>query len=300
MQEENKNLLIILQLLWSHKIKLLLIVIVSAIASVALALYLPDRYKAVTVVAPVEKDSGSTLTGFGDNISSLAGLTGVSGGTVAEIDIVLETLQSRKFVLDFIDRHDIMLPLMAGYRWDPKTDELIYDSSIYNTEQKKWTFKHYGVPPQEYVYDEFIDKLSVVTDVTTGIIKISFESPSPKLAQEWVDWLIRDVNEFQRLKDIEKSDASIKYLQEQIALTTITEVRNIFYELIKEQHKIRLLANTREEYSLSIIDPASVPDIKSGPNRLLIVILGVFTGFFFGFLMIYSVHLFINRNSSDL
>lgn len=290
MQENSKNLLIAIELFWKHKIKLLIVTIVSAALSVLLALYLPNQYQAVVVVAPVKDDSQSQMPGLSSSIASLAGI-GSTTGTVAKVDIVLETLQSKNFILDFIKRHNIKIPLMAGYRWDPANNKLKLDDAVYNIEEEKWTFRSYGIPPQEYVYEKFMSHLTVLTDVKTGIIKLSFQFLSPTLARQWIMWIVEDINEFQRLKDIEKSDLSIHYLQTQIAQTNIMEVQNIFFDLIKEQHKVRLLANTRDEYVLSVIDPAVVPDIKAGPKRTLIVIIGIFLGFFFGFFGIYVRYL---------
>ncbi len=294
MQKNNNNLLVVVELFWANKIKLLIVTLVSTALAIALALYLPNQYQAVVVVAPAEDNSGAqtAMSGLSDSLASMAGVS-ISSETVSKIDIVLETLQSKKFILDFVDRHKIKIPLMAGYRWNEANDVLELDVDIYNPETEKWTFRSFGVPPQEFVYDEFMSHLTVLTDVQTGIIKITFQSPSPILAQKWVMWLIEDINESQRIKDIEKSDLSIQYLQTQIEQTNIVEVKNVFFDLIREQHSIRLLTNTRDEYALTVIDPALVPDIKASPKRALIVIIGTFLGFFCGFLVIYARHLYL-------
>lgn len=296
-QDNTRNLLLILDLFWDNKLKLLLITVIAGALSVALALYLPDQYQAEVVVSPAEDLSSSQISGVGDSLASLAGVD-VSKQAVSKIDIILETLQSKSFVLDFVDRHNIKLPLMAGYKWDKTTNELTLDGDIYDEVENKWTFKSYGIPPQEYVYKEFMDHFSVLTDAKTGIIKVTFEFPSPVLAQQWLTWIVVDINEHQRVKDVEKSDRSIQYLQEQIQNTDIVEVRNIFFDLIQEQHKTKLLANTRDEYALAIIDPAVVPDIKSGPIRPLIVLIGVFLGFFTGMTAIYFRHLYLESKGA--
>lgn len=296
-QDNTRNLLLILDLFWDNKLKLILITVITGAFSVVLALYLPDQYQAEVVISPAEDFSSSQLSGVGDSLASLAGVD-VSKQAVNKIDIVLETLQSKRFVLDFVDRHDIKLPLMAGYSWDKNTDDLLLDADIYDEIENKWTFKSYGIPPQEYVYKEFMDHFSVLTDAKTGIIKLTFEFPSPTLAQQWLSWIVVDINEHQRMKDVEKSDRSIQYLQEQIQNTDIVEIRNIFFDLIQEQHKTKLLANTRDEYALAIIDPAVIPDIKSGPIRPLIVIIGVFLGFFTGMITIYFRHLYLENKGA--
>ena len=52
----------------------------------------------------------------------------------------------------------------------------------------------------------------------------------------------------------------------------------MLYQLIEEQTKTVMFANVREQYVLKTIDPALVPELKSGPKRAFICVLGMLLG----------------------
>jgi len=52
--------------------------------------------------------------------------------------LVLEKMKSQHFINNFISKYDILVPLMAGEKWDNKSRKLSYASGIYNVETKKW------------------------------------------------------------------------------------------------------------------------------------------------------------------
>ena len=59
-----------------------------------------------------------------------------------------------------------------------------------------------------------------------------------------------------------------------------------FYQLIEEQTKVLMLANSSKEYVLKTISPAMMPEKKSKPSRVLIVIAGGVIGGFLSVLWI--------------
>ena len=67
-------------------------------------------------------------------------------------------------------------------------------------------------------------------------------------------------------------------LNEQIEKTSITDLQQVFFNLIEEQTKVILLAKVSDEYLFKTIDPAVIPEEKTKPRRLLIVGLGLFLG----------------------
>ena len=72
------------------------------------------------------------------------------------------------------------------------------------------------------------------------------------------------------------------YSNKQIESTSLADVQNIFFRLIEEQTKTVMLANVSDEYLLTTLDPAVAPEMRSRPNRRLIVILGMMLGIFVG------------------
>ncbi|MEZ5757435.1 MAG: Wzz/FepE/Etk N-terminal domain-containing protein [Emcibacteraceae bacterium] len=286
MKDVRMNLFDLIKLFWAGKLTIIISALVGCLLAFCIILLLPNKYQSTVVVAPTDNND-SQRSSINDSIASITGVT-ASPGSVMEIDLVLEILQSRKFILDFVERHKLKIPLMAIKGWDQRTDELIYDPDIYLLEKEEWNIaelKKNRIPTSEEVYDEFRGRLSIVTDPKTGIIEISFKSPSPKLSRQWLEMFINDINAFKRNQDIEKSDSRIKYLQTQLLETNVAEIKNIFFDLIQEELKTRLLAKTRDDYSLSIIDPATESDLPVSPNKALIFVIGLLLGSFIGLLI---------------
>jgi LPS O-antigen subunit length determinant protein (WzzB/FepE family) len=75
-------------------------------------------------------------------------------------------------------------------------------------------------------------------------------------------------------------------------------METVFYQLIEEQTKTMMLAQVKKEYMFKTIDPAQVPDEKSGPKRALIVLLGTMLGGILSVLIV-LIRYFTKSNSSD-
>jgi uncharacterized protein involved in exopolysaccharide biosynthesis len=86
------------------------------------------------------------------------------------------------------------------------------------------------------------------------------------------------VNTRLRTEAIEDAEKSIAYLGKQLPTTTSVEVQQAIYRLIETQTKQRMIANTREEYALRVIDPAVAPGERIRPRRVEVVFAGLIVG----------------------
>lgn len=55
-------------------------------------------------------------------------------------------------------------------------------------------------------------------------------------------------------------------------------MQSAFYKLIEEQTKSLMLAEVQEEFVFKTIDPSVVPEVKYGPKRSLLCLLGLLLG----------------------
>lgn len=279
--DDELNLKDLLMIFWERKITILLTVTVSSIASIFLALSLPNKYTSTVLLAPVEQPvSSSNLSQY----SSLANMAGISiPNTNSESDIGYEILKSKQFIKSFIDSRDILVPLIASKEWDWTSKELKINEKIYNLKEEKWIrkvqFPQTQKPSLSEAYDFWQKKVfSSKVDTKTGFISYSIEHHSPFYASQWANWLIDDLNNDIRNKDVQEAELAIEYLNEEAKKTNSEELKNIFYRLIQVNTEKKMLAFSREEYLYKVIDPASVSEKKSWPPRLLICIAGFFLG----------------------
>jgi LPS O-antigen subunit length determinant protein (WzzB/FepE family) len=119
---------------------------------------------------------------------------------------------------------------------------------------------------------------------------VEIEHVSPVIAQQWVGWLVNDINRAVRDQDIAEATRSIEYLKAQVANTALAELQSVFFELIQGQTEKVMLAQARPEYVFKTIDPPVVPEEKSKPQRALICMLGVVLGGIIGTFLVLARH----------
>lgn len=268
--------------IWNGKWIVSLITSVFTVAAVVYALGLPDVYKSEALLAPVSEEAGLKIPGQLGGLAALAGvnLAGLGGGDKTEL--ALEIIKSRDFLGRFIEMHNLYIPIMAAEGWNRAEDTLLIDEDIYDIKRKEWV-REVKAPfqPKPSVletHEEFLKLVSVSKDKISGMVKVSVEYYSPYMAKIWVDELTKAINAEMRQRDLIEAQRSIDYLNNQIELTTISDVRAMLFSLIEEQTKTVMLANVRDEYVFKTVDPAVVAEKKAKPARALIVVLAFLLG----------------------
>jgi uncharacterized protein involved in exopolysaccharide biosynthesis len=282
--------------LWSGKWWIGGITAIASIIAVVFALSLPSIYQSEALLAPASSSSGG-LGGLAKQYGGLASLAGISlpgGGSDDKTALGLEVMKSRRFIAEFIERHDLLVPLMASSGWDRSTGDLIIDNEIYESAAKKWVRDvsppKRPVPSLQEAYQEFEEGLSITEDKTSGFIRLSIKHYSPVVAQQWVVWLIEDINNTLREQDVTEAESSIAYLKQQVEMTLLTDLQSMFFELIQSQTETIMLAKVRQEYAFKTIDPAVVPEKKSEPKRAIICVLGTLLGGVLAVLLVLVMH----------
>ncbi|MGB0937624.1 MAG: Wzz/FepE/Etk N-terminal domain-containing protein [Colwellia sp.] len=281
-QDDEIDLAELWRAIWAGKLTIILISFVFAIGSVAFALSKPNVYKASVLLAPISAQGGAgSLVGKFGGLASMAGIN-LGGGGTDKAGLALEIIKSRLFLENFIQKHDLLVSLMASKGWDINTDTLQLNEELYDSNTKKW-LREVKPPktPEPSVWEAYMafsKLLTVSQDKTSSMVSIDMEFYSPTLAKEWLKLLVKDLNEFMRAQDQKEAQASIDYLKEQIQNIQVRTMETVFYQLIEEQTKNMMLTQVKAEYVLKTIDPAQVPEQKAGPKRALMVVLGTMLG----------------------
>jgi len=269
--------------IWQGKWIIIATTFVFAVASVFYALSLPDIYKSEALLAPASDKSSLKMPGQLGGLAALAGVNIGSGGD-DKTRLALEVIKSRVFISNFIEKYDLLVPLMAAKDWRRADDSLLIDDELYDVENQQWVrevklpFK--AKPSLLEAHMVFMKGFNIAEDTASGMVKVSIEHYSPYLAQQWVAWLIKEINDEMRSRDLSEAKNSIAYLNQQIQQTNISDMRTMLYSLIEEQTQTMMLANVRDEYVFKTVDPAVVSEIKSKPGRLLIILFSIFSGVF--------------------
>jgi hypothetical protein len=278
--------------LWRGKWIVLATTILFTIAGVLYAWSKPNIYKANVLLAPTQDEGG--VSGIGGQLGGLASLAGINigvGGGSNQTIIAKEVLRSRAFLADFIDRHNLAVPLMAVSGWNIEQGKWRYNREMYNAETGQWLLDGSGKSQQPTDWDlvkAFKEKyLSISENKETGMVTMSVKSLSPIAAQQWAQWLVEDINEHMRREDVAEAEARINYLENKLTDTNIAGMRQVFYQLIESETRTVMLANAQHEYVFKTIDPSMVPQEKSEPKRALIAILAAFFGGMLGMFTVF-------------
>lgn len=270
--------------IWQGKWLIIAITTLFAVASVVYAINQPNIYKSEALLAPAEQEGSGGLAGLAGQFGGLASLAGVNlgGGSSNKAQLAIEVLKSRQFTSDFIQKHNILPDLMAAKTWDMQTNTVVYDSEMYDAQNNKWLreveapFK--PEPSMQEAFKVFSKIISASTDKESGMVTVSVEHVSPSVAQQWVSWLIEDINKSMKERDVLEAIKSTDFLTQQLEQTRIADIRAVLYKLVEEQTKTIMFAKVRDEYVFKTIDAALVPEEKFKPKRALICVLGVLLG----------------------
>jgi uncharacterized protein involved in exopolysaccharide biosynthesis len=244
------------RLIWSNKLLIGLIGLLFAIVAGVLAFTTPPVFRAeVVIVAVRERDlNGSGISSQLGALSSLVGVSlGQAGGAGPTADAVLD---SRRLVEEFIKRNDLMSVLSLNAKPPP---------TLWLAVKK---FKE-GV-------------LTVRKDSRKAVTTVAVNWTDPALAARWANGLIALANDLIRTRALDDATRNIGYINRQLEQTNTIEMRQVLFEIIKNETKTLMLANGRTDYAFEIVDPAVTPERKVSPHRSVYVLVGLALGMFVG------------------
>jgi uncharacterized protein involved in exopolysaccharide biosynthesis len=230
-------------------------VLCTAVA-VVYALTATPRFKADVVIAEVVENGAGGAGALLGKLSGFASVAGLNIGSQSNNQNSKSILKSRRLVEEFIQRNDLVQVLFRGSNVKP---------TLWAAVER---FKE-GV-------------LTIRTDPRTEEITVSVEWTDPDTAARWANGFVALANEFVRARALAEASRNVDYLKGQIQKTNVIELQRVMYDLIESETKTLMLANARQEYAFTIIDPARSPEIRSSPKRTLLAIGGLGGGLFLG------------------
>jgi uncharacterized protein involved in exopolysaccharide biosynthesis len=246
------------------------ITIVCTGLAVVYALYAPEVFKAESLLAPAEEEKSAASSSLGQ-FGGLAAMAGISIPSSSNIERVLATLETREFLKKFISSQKL-LPIIFDDLWDESSNSWKLIEG-----QEKLTVED-GILPLQGAIE--------VDQEKSGLITLSISWKDPDIAAQWANYLVKQLNEQLRQKAIADSKKRVGYLEQELAKTTLQDMRAVLYNLLESEKQKAMLANVNEDFALEVIDPAVAPETREKPKRKLIVALGGVCG---GFLGIFAV-----------
>ena len=254
-----------------------------SIIGVIFSLLLPDIYESKALLVPVSSNNISSSLG---SVGGLAGLAGINlsptGGDVGNSEKATKKITSLSFFENNILPNIYLPDLMAVKSWDSATNTMEYDEVIYNTDSNTWVINRSA----QESFSEFSKKLILSQDKGSGFSILSIKHQSPFIAKQWVELIVNEVNNFYRQKDKLESEKAANYLNTQISMTGLTEIKQVLAELLQEETKKLALIEANQFYVFDYIDPPAVMEKKSAPGRAIICIISSLIGAMLSILLV--------------
>lgn len=244
------------EIVWRQWLLVVSIGAIFAIGSVVVALLLTPIYRSEAMLAPATPEGAQSVV---ERLSGLASLAGINLGSDNKSNTAVATLRSRAFAASFIRDHNLMSVIFeddwdaAKGRWksdDPEEQPKLSDAVKY--------------------FRESI--FSVTEDPTMGLVTIAIEWRNPDTAAQWVNELVVRINRTTRERALQESKKNLAYLRAELDRASTVELQRVIASLIENEMNTEMLAQAREDYAFTVIDPGVPPSERARPRRVLIVL----------------------------
>jgi len=269
------NLEELYSVLWLKKIAITIITLFFAISSILYSLSLPNIYQSDVILTPSDRSSEG-ITGQ----SALTGLTatlGIGGGGSKANPAVLAVaiMKSWGFTEEIIERNDLKVVLAASKGWNQDNNYQILDEEIYDVERGLWL----NEPNSWQLFQKLKSKVSISYKPKDQFITLAVKDYSPYLAKRIVEIYISAINDHMRQRQITQSNKNLIYLEAQLEKINNTSLKQVFYQLILQENKSKMMAEANPEFTFVIVSKPMIPLVKAEPRRSIIVVSLTLFGF---------------------
>ena len=271
--------------LLKHKRLIIWMTLGSGVIAAGIGFWMTTIYRSEATIAPVEQEKGSlssavsSLGGLGAMFAAQVGIGGA--GSIEKFEVVLK---SRELTNQLIKKYDLM-PIIFYEKWDVKN--------------KRWTTDKTPTieDAQKVIFGSF---LKIKTDKKSNIVKISFEYPDKVWAQRILAYYVEGLSEYLRQQALETARAQKEHLNQQMLSTADPVLKSKLAELTAQQLEKEILAKVQKYYGFNVIDPPFVPEKKSKPKIMQIVLVAATVAFFISmFLSFFLEYLRNIRKNED-
>lgn len=275
---EDVDLRALLAMLWAGRWWIVVSVALVTGAFAATAFLMTPVYRATAVLVPADADRsgmgalGPALSQFG-GLAALAGINMNSGNSATEESLAV--LRSREFTESFI-RDQRLMPELFHKKWDKKAND--------------WKGDLNDRPTLAQAYKYFDRHVRVVSlDKKTGLVSLQIEWKDADKAAAWANELVARLNSEMRSREITRTNASVGYLEKELAATSAIDTRQAINRLMEAQINQRMVANVTKEYALRVVDRAMPADKKDvvRPRKLIMIVMGTCVGLLAGILSVF-------------
>jgi uncharacterized protein involved in exopolysaccharide biosynthesis len=265
--------------LWADKWRIMAMGFAGAVIALIIGFLTTPVYRATVVMVPANLDRNSLSSALGSALGSLGNIASMAGVNVGGADMAVEeslaVMRSRQFTEAFL-RDLNLVPVLFAKDWDPVA--------------KKWKVSPEKQPTLGKAFKRFDRTVRGISrDKKTGLVTLTVDWSDRQQAADWANTLVLRLNAEMRTRAIGQSDASLQYLNRELAATQVVDTREAINRLIESQIRQRMIASVTQEFAFRVVDGAMKPELsdKVRPKRAIMAFMGALLGGFFGVLWVY-------------
>ena len=269
LQPQELSIKLFVEVFLSLRKKIIIYSIIILCSSSLFSVFLPNQFVSTATIS-ANKNSSNINSPFDDfgGISSVIGL-GIESENTSDFQIALEKIQSRSFIEPFINDGFMKQKLLYALKWDLNEEKFIFEANLYDEINNKWLI---DIPTDFKIYKEFKKNLSISKKGAYGLVELSFQSKSPALSKDVVQKIINHINKSMSEESLRESELNLNFLYGEISNQKSMQTKNAISKLIESQLQKKMLATNKENYVVKVVSPPLMPEEKSSPWRLGIII----------------------------
>ena len=271
---------------------ILIFSIFLSLIAVAISFFQDDIYTAEAVLIPSQPGQLNMNSGT----AALASSLGVGSSLNNEALINIAYLESKDFLLWYIDKTNILIPLMANSGWDEINKKWIIDKEIYVSESSEWiddSMLDESKMPEDNLKIEYLQEILSI-DSGADSIEITLELNSPEEATLWLNEFITLINVYIASKDKEVAEKKIKFLQEQLPNFRNKSSQDAISSILREEFERLSMASSSLDYAFKIIDKPIKPVFTSNASKVFVLLVTFFIS-----LILASLYFLIKEEWND-
>jgi len=251
--------------------------------ALAVAFLTPARYRAETVISPIATDlDESARGGLSGGLGGLASLVGLGGAQGGSIERNIAILKSRALAEHFIRTRNLR-PILFAERWDPakgrwKQPEgwgVTLGGGLASASSRQAAD---GGPSPDTVYERFEKVREVSLEKTSGLLQLKMTFRDPQIAADWANDFVATANDYIRSRYVAEAARRRQLLAAELQKSSLAAIQQSIFNRTENELRRTMTANVRDQFAFIVVDPATRPELRSWPRRMLILVIGLAVG----------------------
>lgn len=295
----------LLRFLWSKKLRVAAFTLLIGLIVAIWLLTIPNKYTSVAIILAENREQEGGLSSLASSFGSVASLAGINLGADSSAEVEAEYLiTSYTFLLNIAMANDLLPDIVASTGYDSASDAMIYDPNLFDTNERAWIINAENrsasreIPARWIIEDSMKDLVSLAKDDETGLLTLRVEHYSPAFAQRFAQLILEEINRVMRDREITRIDKRLEFLELQLKTDMSSEIKQSLFSLIEQQLKQKMISQTNEDFIFRVIEPPTLPELKSSPLRALVLLISLIASGLAG-LFYYTVR-YVIANSLSL